>query len=261
MKNANLLVLKLGGSLITEMVDSRPECNIAVTKELVRQIGNLDTIPILIHGTGSFGKPPVIQYAYPDGYLSKFRSNVVSIVSALLEKLSVNVIQLIRNAGLAVLPINVASLFRVVNGKFILCQKNILHELLQRNVMPVISGGFVVDDKTGFVVCSSDIIASEIAIQLNAEKLILATSVPGIYRNLGVDEEICHELTLADSQSIKISDSSYDVSGGMAAKIKAGFAAVAHNIDTYIIDGRVPNNIGLTTCNQLISGTRLVGHK
>jgi isopentenyl phosphate kinase len=52
-----------------------------------------------------------------------------------------------------------------------------------------------------------------------------------------------------------------DVSGAMASKLKAAFAAAQFGIETIIVDGRSPSRIVSALCGQPVLGTKVVrGH-
>jgi isopentenyl phosphate kinase len=255
----SLTILKLGGSVITRMTSRGPYANFIAINSLVREINSLTEIPVLVHGTGYFGKPPALEYDYHETRrLSKSQAFIVSSVSSSLEKLNRDILCSFRNRNIPSLPINIASLFRRENNTFTLDTCLMIQDLLERNIMPVISGGFVIDEGDGFAVCSSDIVAAHLAVRLRATHLIFITKAAGVYKNFGVNEEIFNQLTPDQHTLMPKSEETLDVSGGMDAKIQAGFVAARNNICTYIIDGKIKGNLLATLRNKPISGTRLM---
>lgn len=252
------LIIKLGGSLITSLGKTgEPEVNQQVLVGCAREISASAHPTIILHGTGVFGKPPALRYGYMNGYLGRDRYGVVSEVSCQLAKMEAEVLNCLLNGGLHPFRLPLVSLVSCVNAKPQVSKTEIVLDILARNMTPVIGGNFVLDEH-GFSVYSSDSIAADLAVALSAKSLILATRAHGVYRRFGVDEDIYHHLSPADSMHInKIRIAEHDVSGGIRKKIFSGFRAAECGIPTFIIDGRIPDNLSQAIEGNPLSGTQL----
>jgi acetylglutamate kinase len=103
-------------------------------------------------------------------------------------------------------------------------------------VAPICLGPFNNEDvHSNLLNVNGDTVAAEIAVALNAEKLIFLTDVPGIYDNA---KNVIHKLSPKDIKDIIDSGVA---SGGMIAKIEACLSAVKKVPVTRIIDGRTPH--------------------
>ena len=63
----------------------------------------------------------------------------------------------------------------------------------------------------------------------------------------------------ADAGSAQWIQPTDDVSGGMAAKLAAGFVAARAGIETLIVDGRVRGRLLEALAGLVVPGTRLIG--
>lgn len=251
------VVVKLGGSLITRDTGTGPWLEVGVVVDLARELSALNRPLIVVHGTGAFGKPPAEQYAFLQGYLSAERRGVVAEVAAHLGRHESLLIEHLLDGGLCPFRISTAALMRGTSAGCRLADLGPVQHLLRHGVTVVVGGGFVTTS-TGFEVCSSDDVASELAHAVQADCLIFATRASGVYQAFGSDDRIYDEINgnfLPDSKSQDYAER--DVTGGMPAKVRAGLRASERGIATFIIDGRVPGNIEATLSGRPLSGTRI----
>jgi acetylglutamate kinase len=99
---------------------------------------------------------------------------------------------------------------------------------------------------------NADTVAAELAVALNARKLILLTNVEGVRDRDGglISEIVAHDVT------DKIEDGT--VTGGMIPKVKACVRALAGVEKAHIIDGRVPHALLLELLTSEGIGTMIV---
>nr|YP_009399792.1 acetylglutamate kinase [Digenea simplex]ARW69611.1 acetylglutamate kinase [Digenea simplex] len=116
----------------------------------------------------------------------------------------------------------------------------LLRLLLSNRFIPVIAS--IASDVSGKTYnINADTIASSIASELNAEKLILITDTPGILRDVQDPSSLIKNLTLGTIDSLI---SQGIISGGMIPKIKSCVDALQSNVKSvHIIDGRLQHSI------------------
>ncbi|WP_089726000.1 amino acid kinase family protein [Candidatus Thiosymbion oneisti] len=251
------VVVKLGGSLITRDTGTGPWLEAGLVIDLARELSALKRPLVLVHGTGAFGKPPAERYAFLQGYLDAERRAVVAEVAAHLGRYESRLIEHLLDGGLCPFRISTAMLMRGTSVGCRLANSEPIQDLLRHGVTLVVGGGFVTTP-TGFGVCSSDDVASDLAQAIHADWLIFATRASGVYQAFGTDDRIYAEVDGDSLLDSKFQDGAErDVTGGMPAKVRAGLRASKRGIATFIIDGRVPGNIEATLCGRPLSGTRI----
>ena len=115
-------------------------------------------------------------------------------------------------------------------------QTKILTTTLEMGYIPVISPVGVDERGTTYNI-NADSVAAEVAVALNAEKILFLTDVPGI-----LDNGVLIARTTPDNLAKLIQDDV--VKGGMVPKANALLSAVRRNVVSgHIIDGRVPHNL------------------
>jgi len=256
-QRAGYVVIKLGGSLITRSLDGAPVVERERVLALTAEIVSLGRPVVVVHGTGAFGKPAAIEHGYLGGRLEDSDAWIVSLVTSTLGVLEAEIMKCLLESNVSAFRVPAFALARSVDGDVRVRGAVLVRALMARNLVPVIGGGFVLDSPDGFAVCSSDDIAAQLAVLLDAECLVFATGTKGVHRAHGETEDIYEELRPEDGVA-GIPRIETDVSGGMYSKIQAGFTAAAHGVPTFIVDGRFPGNLTDAVAKRPRSGTRLV---
>ena len=129
---------------------------------------------------------------------------------------------------------------------------SIVQLLESKSFIPVIAPVGVGDDGQTYNI-NADIVAGELAITLQAEKLLLLTNTPGVSDKNGA---LLPELT-AKSISSYIEDGT--IQGGMLPKVDCALSAISGGVGSAIIlDGRVDHCLLLETFTDSGIGTQIV---
>ena len=103
---------------------------------------------------------------------------------------------------------------------------------------------------------NADEVAGEMAIALQAEKLVFLTDVGGLLRNREDEESLMSTLRVAEAEKLLDEKTAY---GGMIPKLRACVKAVRHGVHkTHIIDGRLTHSLLLEIYTDKGVGTQLV---
>jgi len=103
---------------------------------------------------------------------------------------------------------------------------------------------------------NADEVAGEMAIALQAEKLVFLTDVGGMLRNREDEESLISTLRVAEAEKLLDEKTAY---GGMIPKLRACVKAVRHGVHkTHIIDGRLTHSLLLEIYTDKGVGTQLV---
>jgi len=137
-------------------------------------------------------------------------------------------------------------------GEITYIDPSVLHTLLDNRYIPVIAP-IAIDRNGGSLNINADLAAGEIAIALNAFKLINLTDVDGVMD--GERKTVFRSLTLSEIDQL-IEDGM--ISGGMIPKLEASIQAVRGGVDSaHIVNGNMPHNLLLELFTDAGVGTMI----
>ena len=248
MNKRPLAVVKLGGSLITDKTNP-----FTLRKHVLRQIAEElatayeDTSLLVVHGGGSFGHPVAAKYAIKEGHDgSKRKLEGFSQTRYWMTVLNLKVVEELAQRGLPAVPFQTSAFTYTVNKELREYWIKPLAKALKLGLVPVVYGDAVLDDKLGFTILSGDLLAAQLAIELNANTLVYAVDVEGIMDKdprHSPDAKLIKELSINEALKIAGNASGVDVTGGMAYKIRCAAKALAAKIRVVIGSGTIPGNI------------------
>jgi acetylglutamate kinase len=270
------VVIKYGGHA---MVDEHLKKQFALDVILLKQIG---INPVIVHGGGPQInrfldrldiKPSYVQgMRVTDGetmdvvemvLVGKVNKEIVGLINhcggkavglsgrdgdlVCAKKLKMNAKQ--SSAQLENKPPELIDLGRV--GQVTKINAGVLESLYQGDFIPVIAPVGVGEDGQAFNI-NADLVAGAIAGELNAEKLILLTDVPGVKDKQG---DLINSLSHQDLEKL-IDDET--IVGGMIPKVRCCEDALKRGVSkTYIVDGRVEHCILLEMFTKEGVGTEI----
>jgi acetylglutamate kinase len=123
-------------------------------------------------------------------------------------------------------------------GEVISVDAAVINRALDSGLIPVIST--VAPDASGQLVnVNADLAAASLAIELNAEKLVVLTDVPGLYSDWPNRDSLVSELAASELEEMLP-----DLESGMLPKMQACLNAVQGGVSkSHIIDGRIPHSV------------------
>ena len=249
LKNNDLIIIKLGGSVITfkekPLTPNYP--TIEKMAKIVKQLRKRYKI-IIVHGGGSFGHYWSVKYdmhtqpfTYQDEGVSRVQESMIKLNHIIVEKFI--------SCGLKPFCIHASSF--VLNN--LPCKERVLDmvEMIQNNnIIPITYGDVIHTSKGNFSILSGDTLMNILSVNLNPKFSIFTTNVDGIYTtlkngnllsNIIVNEN--NELLTATDNKIEFSNMSFDVTGGMKRKISESINIVQSGIPVYLINGLYPERM------------------
>lgn len=185
MADKKITVLKLGGSLLTDKSTPykiRDGILDAVACELKECIdSSLIERLVLIHGVGSFGHPPVINYKLYAGFTDVNQLINLSKTQLIVNKFRLMIVESLEKVGI---PVNLMSPSSMIVGRKGRISEFVIKALkgyLSLGMVPLLGGDMMYDEEIGFSICGGDQLAVYIANELGADRLIYATEVSGVY--------------------------------------------------------------------------------
>ena len=126
-------------------------------------------------------------------------------------------------------------------------------EILAKGRIPVVST--LANDATGNCLnINADLAAAALAIELKAEKLVVLTDVPGLYRNWPDTDELISVITLTELEPMLTS-----LESGMVPKMQACYRAVKSGVtEATVVDGRQEHCVLLEVFTDEGVGTMVV---
>ncbi len=226
----NLTIIKLGGSLLTDK--TKPyTMNLSVVKNIAAEIrtcldnGLINNLA-LVHGVGSFGHPPVIKHKLYKGLINEKQLLELSITQSKVNEFRLKTVGLFQKQGIALNLLHASSVFTGEGMDIRDYYFNAIKGFLKIGMIPFIGGDMMYDDKKGFSVLSGDEIAVRLTRELNADKLVFATDVHGVYtqdpkhnKNVSLVKEI--NINESKNDSYFSNPCNNDASGLMQGKLES----------------------------------------
>lgn len=277
-----MIILKLGGSILTNKDSKEPEVNYTNLNRIALEIkeslinNGMDNFKnnnssnqslVIIHGAGSYGHPPAKKYEigkefnndqYPKKRLGFSKTQIC------VKKLNTIICDVLVSHGLPCVSIQASSFITTKNKRINNFNLNLIERYLDEGFIPVIYGDVVLDDELKVAVLSGDQILQYMAINLNLssksnkKEVILGTDVNGVYtRNPKKYKDAKHIPILNSLEDIEELDTTtnIDVTGGMVGKIKELLELVNIGIESKIINANEPGAIIDALNNKDIKGT------
>jgi len=260
----NLILIKLGGSVITDKAkrfSAREKTISALAREIKAARKKFSGKIIVGHGAGSFAHIPAHKYQTKKGLVNKNSLFGASVTEDAARQLNTIVIKNFLKEKLPVFPFSPASFLTSDikgNSKFYL---DAVKKALEIDLIPVVYGDVVMDEKTGFTIFSTEKVLSVLAKELRSSykiRIIYVTDVDGVY-----DENKKTILVITGKNFTALKKSvlgakGVDVTGGMVHKVEESLAlAVKYKVPTLIINGNKKGNLKKAIAGKKVVGTRI----
>ena len=257
------VVVKFGGSA----VDSADTGTIPEDLVLLQQAG---VRPILVHGGG----PEITREIESSGGSSLFIDGLRVTDAAVMEivervlgcTVNKRLVNLIARAGGRAVGVSGKDA-RVIHarpherasdlgfvGEVDRVEPRIVQVLLEEGFLPVVASLGVGADGHAYNV-NADTAAAALAVAVRADKLVLLTDVPGIYREIDGGRELLSELSAAEARALVTAGV---VSRGMLPKVEAALTAVGGGVPSaHIVGAETPHSLLLELFTRSGIGTMI----
>ena len=216
-----MIVLKLGGSVITdkeraETLDGEAleRAADAVSKSLEGGVEDL----VIVHGGGSFGHHNASEHGVTTTEGTRDAGAALDIHGA-MTTLNRFVLSRLHEREVEAVPVHPFSAgHRDADGELTLPTGQVA-TLLEEGFVPVLHGDLVAHAGAGATVVSGDELVAELARDLEADRIGLCSTVPGV---LDDSDAVIERISSYEDVETVLGDSeATDVTGGMAAKVRA----------------------------------------
>jgi len=260
---SKLVVLKLGGSVITEKAKPLTP-NLPAIERLADEIFQAQQLRlILVHGGGSFGHPVAKKYGIAEGFKDKSQLTGFSKTHEAMVSLNKIVVESLLEKELPAFGMAPSSFIVTKAGRIQIFEREPLTMALKAGLIPVLYGDAVLDIDKGFAILSGDQLAPFLAERMKAQRLIMGVDVDGLYTDdpkKDPSARLIPRLTLAEIKNIKnrITEIGVtDVTGGMLGKVSELFLPVTKGIETLIVNASKPGIVCKVLKGEEVFGTKI----
>ncbi|MEM5778629.1 MAG: isopentenyl phosphate kinase [Candidatus Aenigmatarchaeota archaeon] len=246
----NLIILKIGGSVITDKFSKKPKVNHKNLKRIAKEIAyayNKEKMSlIIVHGAGSYGHVIVKKTKIDKGIKSYKQLKAFAETQRLQNELNSIVTKYLIKEGLPAIPCQASSFVVMDLGKIEEMSLSAIKGLLEMKMIPVLYGVPAFDKSKKCSILSGDQIAPYLAKKLNSKRIIHVTNVNGVYTedpNKNPNAKLIKVINSKNINQVKKwlgNSTATDVTGGMFRKVSE---LLKIGIEAQIVNGLVPENI------------------
>jgi isopentenyl phosphate kinase len=243
---AKPIVLKLGGSVITDK-NKPATAKLEAIERLADEIFQAKVSSlILVHGGGSFGHPVAKKYKLTEGYGDPSQVTGFSETHRAMTQLNGLVMEALINRDVNAVVVQPSSCVVTKSGRIQTIELKPIRRMLDMGIVPVLYGDAVLDSEKGFAILSGDQLVSSLAIHFGAQRIIMGGDVDGIYTadpKTSTSAKLIKRVTLEELKTQKHDiegAKSTDVTGGMLGKMHELIPAIEQNIETLIVNATKP---------------------
>ncbi len=183
-----LIILKLGGSIITRKDVATPTLNYENISRIAKEISaSTHEKLIIVHGAGSFGHPYANKYGIGDEIKDDHdlwkKMMGFSITQHSVRELNNVICEYLRTHGVLSTSVQPSSFILTKNKRIFSANLDLIRKYLDLGFIPVIYGDVVLDSNESIkvAVLSGDQIVKHLAENLKPERVIMASDVDGVY--------------------------------------------------------------------------------
>lgn len=179
-----LIIVKLGGSVITDKDSQEPKANPESIRRLSKELSQIYQDKyrlIVIHGAGSYAHPLVKKYRLNLGVKTKRQKEVLLKVHKQLTKLNNLILKSLVENHVPATALSPHTFIEQRNGKLLDFDYSRIKKALEKNLVPILFGDMVKDPILNHSVLSGDTIVTYLANKLQADQVIFLCDVDGIY--------------------------------------------------------------------------------
>ena len=224
-----LIVLKIGGSVISDKKSIIPKANLDVMKRVSKEIAsayNKDKMSlIIVHGAGSYGHQIVNKTKIGEGIKNDEQLKAFAETQRLQNELNCIFTKYLIEEGLPAIPCQASSFAVTDSGRIVKMDLSAIEGLMKIGMIPVLYGVPAYDETQKCSILSGDQIAPYLAVKLNARKIIHATNVDGVFTGdpiLSPNAKLIPEINSKNIGQVKgwlTGSTAIDVTGGMFGKV------------------------------------------
>lgn len=260
-----LVIIKLGGSVITNKDASHPTPRLKTIANLAKEVGKLYRSNqyqiILVQGNGSFGHPQSKKHRLHLGMQTPEQKLAFCQVANMVVELNSLLIKALLAEKVPAVSLLPRSFVKTFAGSMKGFDYSLAQSYLAQNQVPVLAGDAVLDQDWNCFILSGDTVISYLAKELKANKVIFLSDVNGVYTSNPKKNPQARLIPLITNRNFKevlvglTPSGRDDISGEMKGKVlelRKHLKGVEVLITNGLSDGSLLKAVG-----QYPSGTKL----
>lgn len=260
-----MLILKLGGSVITRKDAEKPTPNTENLDRITKEVA--DALPaqlVIVHGAGSYGHIYAREYEIGSEIKDKEELNRKKMGYAKthnsVKELNQKVCHNLLRHGVPAVSVEPSSFIISRNKRIESASLDIIKMYLDMGLVPVLHGDVVPDlnQKIKMAVISGDQIVKYIAEQIKTTRIILGSDVDGIYNcdpKSHINAKLLKKVRSLDDLEFLEGAKTVDVTGGMAGKLKELLEVARSGVESEIINANKPGLLERALLGEKVKGT------
>lgn len=244
--SVKMIILKLGGSVITRKDKSKPTLNPVNLERIAMEIAKAKVEKlVIIHGAGSFGHPYARKYEIGSKIRDKKELTRKKMGFALTQNAVKNlnhfVCYYLLKYGIPAIAVPPSSFLTSHNKRIESANLEMVEKYLEMGLVPVLHGDVVLDENEDIqmAVVSGDQLVKYLAEKLQPERIILGSDVDGIYNRDPKghsDAQLLRVVKSLEDLEFLEGAQTVDVTGGMAGKLQELLELAKRGIESEIIN-------------------------
>lgn len=230
---SDLVLLKLGGSLITEKSQAhtvRADVLARLAQEIQHAYQSQPGLRLVLgHGSGSFGHMAAKKYNTRQGVNSPTEWRGFVEVWQEANALNRLVMDALFHAGLPAVALPASSAVTAQNGRVKHWDLTPLHLALDSGLLPVVYGDVIFDLERGGTILSTEDLFAHLAENFHPSLILLAGIEAGVWADFPINTRLIDAITPQNFAQISAAlggSSAVDVTGGMQSKVSEMLALV-----------------------------------
>ena len=256
-----MIILKLGGSVITDKHSELPKVDFSNLNRLADEIARArpDEL-IFMHGAGSYGHVIVKKSGIGSGIKTKEQILAFAETQRLQNELDSIVCKALIERGVPAIPCQASASAVMEKGRLVKMDTGAIKGMLEIGLVPVMYGVPAYDKNQKCSILSADQIAPYVALKLGAKKIIHGTNVDGVFTgdpNKNPDARLIPEITSKNFDQVRqwlTGSTAIDVTGGMFGKVRECMDVAKYGVESFLVNALKPDYV-----RKALSGEQVIG--
>lgn len=263
--DAPLVMVKLGGSLITEKdgdAEAREDVIVRLAREIAEGRGEGETRILVGHGSGSFGHPPAAEHDLRHGAGDEDERLGLGRTQRRAADLHRRVVGALLGAGVPAFSVAPSSAGVAEDGRVADFAVEPLFRALRGGYVPVVYGDVMMDRTRGSTIASTEAVFLRLAALLQeagwrVRRALWLGTTDGVLDRDGRPLPRIEGDSDDGLPEAAVGSAATDVTGGMRHRVETALRMAGRGVPSWIGDGRRPGALRRALSGEEEGGTRV----